>query len=215
VPSKIHRPNMTCADCAKPIFSGSESRPQGQARCQPCHFADMRRRRKHGASAYQKGCRCEVCKQAIYAANRERYWIKNRFGTTGPRERTCMICGVIFLVGAKPHRAPAAKTCSPECAQQRQLTKAGDVPDPQAWRHQGGDDGLDEAFKRDGWRCHICRRKLKHTTRWPHPRTPSLDHLIPLTRGGLHLPANVATACLSCNSSKGNRGGNEQLLLIG
>lgn len=208
------KPNMNCADCDKPIFSGTGSRPRGEARCQPCYFADMRRKRKHGLSSYGKGCRCEICTQAVLAYNRERYKLKNRYGTTGPRERSCMICGVAFLVGAKPHRSPAAKTCSPECAQQRQLAKATTYQT----RKRGAFVEVvipAEIFKRDGWRCHICRRKLSPNTKWPHPRSASLDHLVPLTRRGLHERTNVATACLGCNSSKNNRGGNEQLLLIG
>ena len=208
------KPDMTCADCEKPIFSGSESRLQGQARCQPCHFADMRAKRKHGQSGYSKGCRCDICKQAIYAYNRKRYHLKNKYGTTGPRERTCMMCGAVFLVGAKPHRAVPSKTCSSECSQQRQLTKARSYQTRKAGAFV---EPVIPAriFERDNWRCHICRRKIRSTTKWPHPRSASLDHLIPLTRGGLHEPANVATACLGCNSTKGNRGGNEQLLLIG
>lgn len=42
-----------------------------------------------------------------------------------------------------------------------------------------------------------------------------MDHVIPLTKGGNHELANVRLAHLRCNVSKGNRGGNEQLLLIG
>jgi 5-methylcytosine-specific restriction endonuclease McrA len=73
---------------------------------------------------------------------------------------------------------------------------------------------LDEIAERDGNRCHICRRKIgRHV--YPHPRSRSLDHLVPLTKGGEHTPENVRLACLGCNVAKGNRGGNEQLLLIG
>jgi len=33
----------------------------------------------------------------------------------------------------------------------------------------------------------------------------TIDHVIPLTRGGKHEPENLAPACLSCNSSKNDR----------
>lgn len=33
----------------------------------------------------------------------------------------------------------------------------------------------------------------------------TLDHVIPLSRGGLHIPTNLASACLGCNLSKGTR----------
>ena len=36
-------------------------------------------------------------------------------------------------------------------------------------------------------------------------RKPTLDHLIPLIRGGSHSAANVVVCCLSCNSRKGKR----------
>jgi len=32
------------------------------------------------------------------------------------------------------------------------------------------------------------------------------DHVVPVSRGGLHTQNNVVPACKSCNSSKGNRG---------
>ncbi len=32
---------------------------------------------------------------------------------------------------------------------------------------------------------------------------PTMDHLIPISRGGNHTAENVAPACSSCNSSKG------------
>lgn len=70
-------------------------------------------------------------------------------------------------------------------------------------------------FERDRWTCHLCRRRLSSKHAWPHLRAATVDHLVPLSLGGTHEMANVKTACFSCNCAKGNRGGNEQLLLIG
>lgn len=199
---------VPCADCSKPIILGGVSAPAGEARCRPCFLEHKARTRVHNASGYSRGCRCDVCREAANARNRARYKTHNRWGYAEP-ERNCMICGVAFS-----GRNHAAKTCSDECARQRQLVKA--------WDYQTRKRGAfvetvvpTAIFERDGWRCHICRRKITPTRQWPHPRSATLDHLVPLSRGGTHEPANVATACLSCNSAKGNRGGNEQLLLIG
>lgn len=74
---------------------------------------------------------------------------------------------------------------------------------------------LTEIAKRDRWRCHICGTRVGQKIAWPHPRSASLDHVVPLSKGGAHDPANVRLAHLSCNSSKSNKGGGEQLLLIG
>jgi 5-methylcytosine-specific restriction endonuclease McrA len=72
-----------------------------------------------------------------------------------------------------------------------------------------------EIAERDGWRCHLCGDRVKRGLAWPHPQSASLDHVIPLSRGGLHDPVNVRLAHLVCNVAKGNRGAGEQLLLIG
>jgi uncharacterized protein YbaR (Trm112 family) len=71
-----------------------------------------------------------------------------------------------------------------------------------------------EVFERDGYRCHICHKKTDPTKGVPHPKAPTVDHLIPLAQGGTHEPANCRTACFLCNARKGDRGGGEQLLLI-
>jgi hypothetical protein len=68
---------------------------------------------------------------------------------------------------------------------------------------------------RDHWRCHICKTRVGKKIAWPHVRSASLDHVVPLSKGGAHDPSNVRLAHLGCNSAKGNRGGGEQLLLIG
>lgn len=69
-------------------------------------------------------------------------------------------------------------------------------------------------FERDQWKCGICKRKVKPTTKHPHPRSATLDHVLPLSRGGGHTYANVQLACFECNSRKG-AGGGQQLALCG
>jgi 5-methylcytosine-specific restriction endonuclease McrA len=66
-------------------------------------------------------------------------------------------------------------------------------------------------FKRDGWRCQLCGRKVKRVSRRSkitgrlHPRTASLDHIVPLRRGGPNEEANCQCACLECNVRKNAR----------
>lgn len=74
---------------------------------------------------------------------------------------------------------------------------------------------LADIAERDRWRCQLCKRAVSRKRRWPDPLSPSMDHIVPLTRGGAHDPSNVQLAHLRCNVSKGNRGGGEQLALIG
>ena len=72
-------------------------------------------------------------------------------------------------------------------------------------------------FVRDGHRCHICGRKTTLKGKPWAPRRATLDHLIPLSRGGSHTYVNVACACFECNSKKSASvgGQGDQLLLLG
>jgi len=60
-------------------------------------------------------------------------------------------------------------------------------------------------FDRDNGLCHLCGRTVDWTVRHPDPLSKSLDHLIPLARGGKHEPTNVALAHLRCNIQRGTR----------
>jgi len=53
-------------------------------------------------------------------------------------------------------------------------------------------------YMRDKHRCQYCGEKKAATEL-------TLDHILPRSRGGDHSPLNVVTACVPCNSRKGNR----------
>jgi len=44
-------------------------------------------------------------------------------------------------------------------------------------------------------RCHYCKRR----------RTLTIDHVMPLSKGGLHVKENIVPACKTCNSTKKDR----------
>lgn len=60
---------------------------------------------------------------------------------------------------------------------------------------------------RDGCRCHICGKKVRRSQ-------VTLDHLVPLSRGGGHTALNLRVAHLSCNSRRGAGRLPAQLLLV-
>jgi len=74
---------------------------------------------------------------------------------------------------------------------------------------------LAEIAARDRFMCGICRRRVAMTKVVPHPKAPTIDHIIPLSEYGDDVKANVRLAHFLCNSIRGNRGGGEQLALIG
>lgn len=62
-----------------------------------------------------------------------------------------------------------------------------------------------DVYERDEWVCGICSAPVDRNLSWPDPMSPSLDHVLPLSRGGHHTLENVALAHLVCNVRKGNR----------
>ena len=72
-----------------------------------------------------------------------------------------------------------------------------------------------EIYNRYKWVCHICNKKINSDLKWPHRMSVSIDHIIPISKGGSHTRANVKPAHLSCNVSKHTKSLNEQLILFG
>jgi hypothetical protein len=71
-----------------------------------------------------------------------------------------------------------------------------------------------EIYKRDGWRCGICHRAVDPKLRYPDPTSASIDHIIPIARGGTHEPRNVRLAHWICNVRRSDSMANTQLRLI-
>lgn len=74
-------------------------------------------------------------------------------------------------------------------------------------------------LERDGWRCQVqpCRfrsRKIDPSLRSPHPKSATLDHIVPHSLGGMYAPVNLQAAHRRCNEAK-QAGGMDQLRLIG
>jgi 5-methylcytosine-specific restriction endonuclease McrA len=58
----------------------------------------------------------------------------------------------------------------------------------------------DAIIARDNSTCYICGKKLITGA-----DVITLDHVIPLARGGAHDATNLRVACVSCNARKGKR----------
>jgi len=62
-----------------------------------------------------------------------------------------------------------------------------------------------DIFERDGWMCGICSSPVDRSLEWPDPLSKSIDHIVPLAKGGPHTPENTQCAHLACNVRKGDR----------
>ena len=64
-----------------------------------------------------------------------------------------------------------------------------------------------EIAERDGWVCGICDAPVDPSLTHPAPASGSIDHIVPLSRGGADTRANVQLAHLGCNWRKSNQEG--------
>lgn len=84
-----------------------------------------------------------------------------------------------------PHRTHHTR-CS-VCEREHNRERNAD-PKRQAYK-----DPVYRAYRRDGV-CHLCGQ----------PGADTLDHLVPLSKGGTNDPSNLRPAHRACNSRKGN-----------
>lgn len=59
-----------------------------------------------------------------------------------------------------------------------------------------------EVYERDGWLCSICGTEVEPAVLHPDAMSASLDHVVPLSKGGDHTRQNSALAHLICNIRK-------------
>jgi len=59
-----------------------------------------------------------------------------------------------------------------------------------------------DVFEFYGWICIVCDKDIDPDLAWPDKGSATLDHIVPLSRGGTHTWDNVAPSHLLCNSKK-------------
>lgn len=116
------------------------------------------------------------------------------------RQGQCCICNKAFI-----DWHPSSITCSQKCSRenQRRIRRA------KASRRRAlernafvADVHLHQLIEEHGAICHLCGLPLELRMAVPYPRAATIDHVIPLARGGKHEPANCRPAHFRCNSFK-------------
>lgn len=189
----------TCRKCAHRDYMRNWYRTKRRGAmvltlCMQCKAAVFLQSERQLESAPKQFC-SRSCKDA------HRNKIRGRLIAAGKPERWCRHCGDPM---PKALRSDAAY-CSKQCNRAAHALKRGN-----GRLGPGRRRDIERAYiiARDQSRCHICGKKCRRDE-------ITLDHLIPLAKGGTHAPENLRVAHLSCNFSKGARAANDQLMLIG
>jgi 5-methylcytosine-specific restriction endonuclease McrA len=59
--------------------------------------------------------------------------------------------------------------------------------------------------ERDGYTCHLCGQPVDMAERHPLPMAPTLDHVLPASKGGKFEWDNLKLAHNLCNNRRGDR----------
>jgi len=54
------------------------------------------------------------------------------------------------------------------------------------------------------WRCWVCKGTINRYLRFPNYMAATVEHIIPISKGGTHTWDNVAPAHAKCNFEKGD-----------
>lgn len=191
-----------CTICGKEFQTFRETRVTCSSWCaeKQKHKKDKRRLSDGTRLAQYKA---EVHAKAVQNQERkalERMWYESIHTV----QRHCKICGGVFYCLDTSKRA----TCSTECSRKLQ-TRRSDKRIPKN-KIVDSDITLQKLFKRDGGICYLCGCRCSFEDwkvsangfKYPGDTYPEIEHVVPVSRGGLHSWDNVRLACAKCNAQK-------------
>lgn len=185
-----------CSECGKTVAVSPTSLPPERRRCRDCQRARPRRVQLPART-------CELCQES--------YIPKYRFQAGRPQRFCSKSCARAWQNGARP---PYKRQVVTGVARKVALARERRLRHAQTW------DGItdEEILERDGWRCQIpgCKRRpIRKDVKYPHPRSKSIDHIVPLSLGGDDTAVNKRAAHFGCNTARGNETDDEQMALFG
>lgn len=191
----------------------TDERRAAKFRCEICLLTFPVLNRQGPIPRICEGCRSENRRRTSRAAYMEKVSpIRHAF--------TCLDCNGEFLLASR--KGYSRRRCD-DCGYRRQLSQS------QAWlnarpemkraknrenrrrrrvirRSVLAERFTDrEIFDRDGWLCGLCGLLVDRALLHPDLMAASLDHIIPVVRGGHHTRRNVRCTHALCNSRKTNR----------
>lgn len=185
---RTYRETRTCEECSSP-FEAQKNKPTRF--CTSTCFARSRRACKDGRSRHEVR---NTRRRAIARRKKfERLIAKAAIGTTGGGrvwvQGDCLVCGESF----PPSPGAASRYCSRGC---RAVARNS--------RDWISFEDRRQIYLRDGWTCQICLESTSKRWDSSDPWSPTLDHIVPRSRGGSDDPSNLRLAHAWCNSVRGD-----------
>ncbi|MFC6292507.1 hypothetical protein BHU61_06705 [Macrococcus epidermidis] len=114
--------------------------------------------------------------------------------------KKCKECGKHYS-----HSYQASRYCSVQCSKRYQ-NRQKEIKRRKRIMLNGSYDtsiSIERLIKRDGCKCYICGNDTDKTLHYNEDKYPTIEHVIPIAKGGIHAWENVKLACRSCNNEKG------------
>lgn len=188
--SELGRPRRFCSDECKARQTNRRARrtigPVAKPAERECAHCGRTFQPKRSDSKY---CYVAWCAQAAY---RDR----KAAGETGLMVEHAVECGECGKAFTGKH--PRARWCSQIC-QIRHRARAATRRRVKVESEPYADR---EIFERDGWVCRLCGSAIDPDVDRRHAQGATVDHTVPLSRGGPDTRANVAAAHNVCNRRK-------------
>lgn len=186
-------PPPQCRECGVDLAKGRGRQP---VRCEECRVISRRKENsacgKRRNAARRVLAHCVVCGIQIDRAGKRLRCETHR----GQKLIRCLGCGEDKVV-----HCGNKMFCSREC--DRKVKAAPPLTEEQE-RRQTARRHIRRQLP-SIWRngdCGICRRPVDKSNRWPHPMSPTVDHIIPVREGGGDGLDNLQLAHMRCNQSK-------------
>ena len=199
---RTDRPRITCGTCGNDFEQRKRGLDKNLFCSRVCAFKRPRPEQPKPPPTHCKQCGitnpprrrvfcCDACKRKH--DRRARPYVSQVKVT----QRACEHCNVMF---ASTH---GNRMCSKECKRKSlRWTKDHYRRARKYGCHRERFDPR-QVFERDHYRCQLCGKATKQTNKQGYnPLGPSLDHIIPLSKGGPHTMANTQCAHHICNSHK-------------
>jgi hypothetical protein len=216
------RTNQNGSALRRAVANGSSPSSRALSKILNGFSGFMQRLRAFHRIAYRPGC--PTC--GTHHERPASRFCSNECASHATSQRACKHCGERFVaVGAYGPASRVCDACKRRARQEvvrRRKRKYGRNHRQRA-RHHGvryEPVPVKLIYERDNYTCQICSKKclpkamMHKKTGKIHPRSPSIDHIVAMSRGGDHVESNLQTACFLCNSLKSNKGGWQMRLPI-